>query len=116
MGRRIEIGGASKAWAQYVVAGLVTAMVLWGVLALVSAIIGRRLHVSIPALVLLGTFWLGVTIGWVRVARARAPENSGSVWDAIPNRQYTGRYAEAGGLARDSWEKALDQLPDEEHD
>ena len=33
--------------------------------------------------------------------------DSGSVWDLVPSWQYTGRYAESGGLARDSQERAL---------
>ena len=112
MTRSIEIGGASKGWAQYAVAGLVTLLMLWGGIAILGAVLGGKpIRVTPPAVALLAVLWLGLTVGWVRLARQHAPENAGSVWDAIPNRQYNGRYAEAGGLARDSWEKALARLP-----
>jgi len=37
-----------------------------------------------------------------------------SVWDAIPRRQYEGRHAESGGIARGEQERALEELKDEE--
>lgn len=49
--------------------------------------------------------WVLVTVLWVR--RAREWDSDGSFWDAIPREQYAGRFAEAGGLARDAWERAL---------
>ena len=40
---------------------------------------------------------------------AAGTELRGSVWDAIPSRQYAGRHAESGGLARDDQERALER-------
>lgn len=38
----------------------------------------------------------------------------GSVWAAIPSRQYEGRHAESGGIARAEQEQALEELQDQE--
>jgi hypothetical protein len=37
-------------------------------------------------------------------------DDDGSVWDAIPGRQYTGRYAEAGGVSRQEQEAAIEDV------
>jgi len=37
-------------------------------------------------------------------------EGGGSVWNAIPSRQYDGRHAESGGLARGEQEQALEEI------
>ncbi|MDS0297408.1 hypothetical protein NDI76_01465 [Halogeometricum sp. S1BR25-6] len=42
------------------------------------------------------------------VSADRDGENS--VWDAIPRRQYDGRHAESGGIARGEQEKALNDV------
>ncbi|WP_424016728.1 hypothetical protein ACOZ4N_12630 [Halorientalis pallida] len=34
-------------------------------------------------------------------------DDTGSVWDFIPGRQYSGRHAESGGIARGEQERAL---------
>ncbi len=60
------------------------------------------------ALALLAALWLGLTVLWVR--RMRGWEGSGSAWGAIPEEQYTGRFAEAGGIARHEWEKSIERL------
>jgi hypothetical protein len=36
--------------------------------------------------------------------------DEGSVWNAIPRRQYDGRHAESGGLARDEQEAAIEEI------
>lgn len=46
------------------------------------------------------------------LARLRAfvrslSDDEGSVWNAIPGRQYAGRYAEAGGVSRQEQEEAI---------
>jgi len=51
-------------------------------------------------------------LGVVLVVRSRGDD--GTVWDAIPERQYGGRHAESGGIARQEQERALDRLKDEE--
>ncbi|MDS0295890.1 hypothetical protein [Halogeometricum luteum] len=39
-----------------------------------------------------------------------ADRDANSVWDAIPRRQYDGRHAESGGIARGEQEKALSDV------
>ena len=39
-----------------------------------------------------------------------ADEDTGSVWDFIPGRQYSGRHAESGGIARGEQERALQDI------
>jgi hypothetical protein len=34
-------------------------------------------------------------------------DRDGTVWDVIPSRQYGGRHAESGGIARDEQERAI---------
>jgi hypothetical protein len=36
-----------------------------------------------------------------------ADEDTGSVWDCIPGRQYGGRHAESGGITRGEQERAI---------
>ncbi|ERH01216.1 MAG: hypothetical protein J07HN6_02850 [Halonotius sp. J07HN6] len=36
--------------------------------------------------------------------------DEGSIWNAIPRRQYDGRHAESGGLARDEQEAAIEEI------
>ncbi|QLH77989.1 hypothetical protein HZS55_12065 [Halosimplex rubrum] len=55
-------------------------------------------------------FWAVLTVECVRLFE-RA---DGDWWGPIPREQYLGRFAEAGGLARYSWEKAIDELPEGE--
>ncbi|RXK50042.1 hypothetical protein [Halorientalis pallida] len=38
---------------------------------------------------------------------AEPADDTGSVWDFIPGRQYSGRHAESGGIARGEQERAL---------
>ncbi|MFD1515303.1 hypothetical protein [Halomarina rubra] len=33
-----------------------------------------------------------------------------SIWDSVPREQYTGRFAEAGGITRQEQEQALDDI------
>lgn len=37
-------------------------------------------------------------------------EGGGSVWNAIPSRQYNGRHVESGGLARGEQEAAIEEI------
>jgi hypothetical protein len=56
---------------------------------------------------------LGRLLAWLRPGdRGGGSENGGSnsVWNLVPSWQYGGRYAESGGLARDSQEKALQEI------
>ncbi|MBX0285793.1 hypothetical protein [Haloarcula salinisoli] len=63
------------------------------------------------ALVATVVAWLVVTVLWVR---RLGGDDDATTWDAIPEWQYNGRFAEAGGLTRSEQEAALDELNDEE--
>jgi hypothetical protein len=52
------------------------------------------------------------------LARLRAfvrslSDDESSVWNAIPGRQNTGRYAEAGGVSRQEQEAAIEDLQEQ---
>ncbi|WP_313691409.1 hypothetical protein [Halorarum halobium] len=49
----------------------------------------------------------------VRGSRSDDGGDSGTVWDAIPSWQYSGRHAESGGLTRDEQESALRDVQEE---
>jgi hypothetical protein len=73
---------------------------------------------------------LGLRVGWVvemgvavsicvagavgLVMWAADGDGEDSVWNVIPDRQYEGRHAESGGIARAEQERALDDLKDED--
>ena len=67
---------------------------------------------GLPAVVLFAALWLLLTA--VLMRSARPPD--GDWWGPIPREQSLGRFAGHGGLARHGWERAIDQLPDDEED
>ena len=90
---------------QYLIAG--------GVLTSFGAPVGSVLMmVGLPTsfvVVLTALTIVTLTVVWVR----RAGEyDDGSVWNAIPQSQYAGRFAEAGGLTRGEQEDALGKSRD----
>lgn len=61
-----------------------------------------------------GLLVLGVIVTVYRRYRAGSCADDGStVWDAIPDWQYTGRHVESGGLTRDDQEGALEAIEEE---
>jgi len=65
-----------------------------------------------------GVVWLSVpvvvvTALLVAIRLDRARDADGDVWELIPSRQYTGRHAESGGLARDEQEAALSAVEEQ---
>jgi len=59
---------------------------------------------------------VAVLIGGLIVSKLRGAgsnNESDSVWNAIPNRQYSGRHAESGGLSRSEQEQAIQEIHDE---
>ena len=54
--------------------------------------------------------WVVVTVLWVR---RFGGDDDGDTWGAIPQWQYGGRFAEAGGLTRQEQEEALERVGDE---
>lgn len=106
MTRSVSVDGVPRWLLQYLVAGLAVFLTLWGALSLYSAAVGGFDVTGRPRLFgALGATWVALTVLWVR--RARRWDTGGSFWGAVPREQYAGRLAEAGGLARDSWERAL---------
>lgn len=105
MSRSISVGLPD--WlVQFVVAGLAVCILLWGVLSVYSFATGGFDLTAHPFVVLaFAGVWALVTVLWVR--RAREWDSEGDFWDSIPREQYAGRFAEAGGLARDAWERAF---------
>ena len=55
---------------------------------------------------------LALTLVWVR--RLGGTGDGESAWDAIPEWQYDGRFAEAGGLTRSEQESAIEDLRERE--
>lgn len=115
MGRSISISGISHRILQYLVAGGAVLLAIWGVVQVLALVAPGVDVLGTPPL--LATFvglWAGLTVLWVRSASRQA--DGDSWWGPVPSRQYTGRFAGAGGIARDSWEKALPQTRDDEDD
>jgi|AntDeeMetageno51_2_1112566.scaffolds.fasta_scaffold00278_14 hypothetical protein len=50
---------------------------------------------------------------FIRMGDGDDKTDSESVWNAIPSRQYNGRHAESGGLARGEQEQALQEIHDD---
>ncbi|WP_436927447.1 hypothetical protein [Halosimplex amylolyticum] len=117
MDRTVDVSG----WPMRVIRYVLTGCYAFGTLFVLSFFVWRALTalgVTVPyrdgALwpAVFAVVWVALTVTWIRVLR-RA---SGDWWGPIPREQYLGRFAGAGGLARHSWERAVDQLPDDEDD
>jgi len=78
---------------------------------------------SIPAALWVSGGWHGLALvavgvaGWVGLRRLQssaadetADSSSSTVWNLIPSRQYAGRHAESGGVARSEQEAALEEI------
>lgn len=91
-----------------VVVAIVVVYTIVGSAVLMAPVGGPALKVGV-----LGV--LGGVLVWAAVSTASGDESDGSdsVWDLIPNWQYTGRHVEAGGITRDDQEKALDAIQQE---
>ncbi|MFC6904025.1 hypothetical protein [Halalkalicoccus tibetensis] len=66
-----------------------------------STYFGARYAVLASAIVL-GTF--------VALSARSADGSDGSVWNAIPDRQYGGRHVESGGLTREEQERSIEEV------
>jgi len=117
MDRAVDISGWPTLAFQYVLASFV----VFGVLFLSAFAVGALLSaqgVTVPQLdgvtgvVVFSVVWLTLTGVWVRHIR----QANGNWWGPVPREQYIGRFAGYGGLARHSWERAVDQLPDDDED
>jgi len=117
MDRTVDISGWPTRVFQYVFASFL----VFGVLFVGSLLVAwalTRLGVALsplsglPVVVLFAALWLLLTVLWMRGVGSA----DGDWWGPIPRDQYLGRFAGHGGLARHSWERAIDQLPDDEED
>ena len=64
---------------------------------------------------LLSGILLGVGLAAIVYRRLTGTDSGGggSVWNAIPSRQYDGRHAESGGLARGEQEAAIEEIQEQ---
>ncbi|WP_436930316.1 hypothetical protein [Halosimplex halobium] len=65
-----------------------------------------------PWLVGFTVLWVALSVLWIRRLRTA----DGDPWAMVPREQYLGRFAGHGGLARHSWERAIERLPDNDGD
>ena len=77
-------------------------------LLLLAPVIAAPASLLPPVVAVLAVVGLSILL-YIRVAGSD-DERSGSVWNAIPSRQYDGRHAESGGLARGEQEQALEEI------
>ncbi|MFC7068872.1 hypothetical protein [Halobaculum lipolyticum] len=71
--------------------------------------VDRRLALALVATALGGV--VALAAGRVRAAVGdAASRGEGDGWSLIPNRQYEGRHAESGGIARGEQERALREI------
>jgi len=101
VGHAFVAGGAALLTFPFVVGGVTLAFDVFGVSAGAQTTLGVAAAVS-----LLGAAFL------FRLASAERDDDT--VWNAIPSRQYEGRHAESGGIARSEQEKALEELRENE--
>ena len=85
-----------------------------GILTVLAALLLLAPVIAAPASLLpplaAGLVVVGLSVLlYIRVAGSD-DERSGSVWNAIPRRQYDGRHVESGGLARGEQEAAIEEI------
>jgi len=78
------------------------------VLLLLAPVIAAPASLVPPLIAMLAVVGLSILL-YSRVAGSD-DERGGSVWNAIPRRQYDGRHVESGGLARGEQEQALEEI------
>lgn len=106
MGKTVDLSMSTRT-RQYLVAGFVTAWLVLVALTGVRIGTGGLPTLALPAA---AATWIALTTAWVRLLGGDA---EGTVWNAVPGRQYGGRLVEAGGLTRGEQEKALGDSSDE---
>ena len=85
-----------------------------GMLTVLAALLLLAPVIAAPASLLpplaVGVVLVGLSILlYIRVAGSD-DEGGGSVWNAIPRRQYDGRHVESSGLARGEQEAAIEEI------
>ncbi|AEM57319.1 hypothetical protein HISP_08765 [Haloarcula hispanica N601] len=94
---------------QFLVGAVVTVFFFGPVVAAGLSVLGltvlQSFGVAIGGGLALTTVWV-----WKRGGNT----DDGSAWDAIPEWQYNGRFAEAGGLTRSEQEAAIEDLQERE--
>ena len=93
---------------QFVVAVLVVGFFVGPVVAALLSVAGLTVVQAFGVAIVGG---LAVALVWVWQVGGGG---DGGAWDAIPEWQYDGRFAEAGGLTRSEQEAAIDELREDE--
>lgn len=106
MGRTVDLS-VSLRTRQYLVAGF---FVAWPSPIVGVVAVGAGLPPILAVLVTV-VFWVTLTVTWVR---RWGGSGDSSTWSAIPQSQYSGRFAGAGGLVRKEQEDALGKTNDDE--
>ena len=107
MRRTVDLSLSTRARQYLVVAVLVGSFVVPVLGAVLSAV-----GLTVPQAFAGATVaWLVLTALWVG---RMGGTDDGDAWGGIPQWQYGGRFAEAGGLTRQEQEEALERLGDEE--
>lgn len=88
---------------------LAVTLALFGTMSLLGPLAEGGLSLVLGGLLL----FAAVAAGVVRYRNGAGERSGGSVWDAIPGWQYTGRHVELGGLTRDEQEQALREVQEE---
>lgn len=80
-----------------------------GWLFVVSPLLEFGLPVAVAGLLVLGV----IVLVYRQYRAGSGADAESTVWDAIPDWQYTGRHVESGGLTRDEQEGALETIEEE---
>jgi hypothetical protein len=94
---------------QFLVAAVVLVFFVGPVVAAILSVLGLPVLQAFGVTIVGG---LAVALVWVRWLGGDGDD--GSAWAAIPEWQYNGRFAEAGGLTRSEQEQAIEELREEE--
>ena len=90
------------------ISSLSTAVVtVLAVLLLLAPVIAAPASLLPPVAALLAVVGFSILLYTYVVS---SDERGGSVWNVIPSRQYDGRHAESGGLARGEQEAAIEEI------
>ncbi len=108
MSRTVDLSLSGRT-RQVLVGVLVVVFFLGPTVATLLAVAGLTVLQSFATAIVGG---LALTLVWVW--RRGGDDGGGSAWDGIPEWQYNGRFAEAGGLTRSEQERAIEELREEE--
>ena len=108
MSRTVDLSLSGRT-RQVLVGVLVVVFFVGPVVIALLSLLGLTVVQSFAATIVGG---LALTLVWVW--RRGGDDGDGSAWDGIPEWQYNGRFAEAGGLTRSEQEAAIEERREEE--